>query len=589
VPSGLLCFVLLLAVGSPQAPPGGLITTAQITGGLTDPVGVTHAGDGSGRLFIVEQHGRIRIWNGSQLLATPFLDISSLVGPCPAPPSGCGERGLLGLAFHPDYETNGFFYVYYTRGDDGDIVVARFQVSADPNVANANSAKVVLTIEHSNNAFHNGGQIAFGPDGYLYIATGDAGGGGDPVANGQNLDVLLGKVLRIDVDFDDFPADPGRNYAIPGDNPFAGAVPGADEIWAYGLRNPWRFSFDRLTADLYIGDVGQVDWEEIDFQPAGSGGGENYGWDCREGAHDYAGSVTSGCSSITSVDPVLEYSHWENSPAPCSSVTGGFVFRNLPRHAMYGDYFFGDFCSGRIWRGVPSGGGAWTRTDVFDTTFSISSFGEGETGRIYFTDLTADDLRWLAPYTFGDVPPSNGFWPFVEALFQNGLTAGCTTGMPPDFCPTQNVTRAEMAVFLVRGEHGSNYLPPPGQGNVFADVPATHPQAAFIEQLYHDGLTAGCSSDSPPSYCPGSDVLRAEMAVFLLRARFGTGYSPPPPTGLFADVPVSYWAAAWIEQLYREGLTAGCGTSPLRYCPTDPVTRGQMAAFLSRTYSLTLP
>jgi len=583
-------FALLGLAGAAPAigAPGSFITTVPITGGFADPLGVTNAGDGSGRLFVVQQCGQIRIVNGTTLLATPFLDIGSTSSNLIA----CGgEQGLLGLAFHPNYASNGFFYVYYNRRDDpatpdnegGDVVVARFQVSANPNLANGASGTVLLVVEHSQNAFHNGGQIAFGPDGFLYIAIGDAGGGSGPVANGQNLNVLLGKVLRIDVNGDDFPADPARNYAIPATNPFAGATPGADEIWAYGFRNPWRLSFDRLTGDLFIADVGQLDWEEIDRQPAADAGGENYGWDCREGTHDYSGTLTTGCGSVVSVDPILEYSHAENQiGAPCSSITGGFVFRNLPLHSMYGNYLFGDFCSGRIWRGIPAGGGAWTRTQLFDTTFSISSFGQSQTGRIYFTDITADDLKWLAPYTFADVPPNGFAWDFIESVNAAGVIQGCGGD---NFCPNNNISRAEMASFLLLAKEGSGYSPPPCTTPMFNDVPCSHPYATWINEIARRGITVGCGGGN---YCPNGSINRNEMSVFLLATQGGPGYSPPAcVTPTFADVPCSSPFGKWVNEIARRGITAGCGGG--NFCPTNAVNRSQMSVFLATTFGLPVP
>ncbi|HEY9420299.1 MAG TPA: PQQ-dependent sugar dehydrogenase [Thermoanaerobaculia bacterium] len=574
------CSLFLLVLGgapSGAAPvSGGNIALVQVATGLDEPIGVTNAGDGSGRLFIVEREGRIRIWQNGQLLATPFLNITTLVGCSP----NCGERGLLGLAFHPDYESNGDFFVFHSQSD-GDLRLARYNVSSgNPNAADSASRAVLLTIEHSSQSNHNGGHLAFGPDGYLYISVGDGGGGGDPFENGQNTSTLLGKILRLDVDSDAFPADPNRNYAIPGGNPFAGATPGADEVWDYGLRNPWRFSFDRVTGDLYIGDVGQQFWEEINFEPANTGG-VDYGWDCREGAHDYNDPErnSTGCSD-GSTDPVLEYSH---SPDNCS-VTGGYVYRGGVPSFLTGQYLYGDFCSGRIWRGS-SNGSAWSSMQMTDTSFGISSFGESETGRIYFTDLFGNTLQWIAPYTFQDVQPSYWAWPQIEALFTRGITTGCSdTG----FCPLSLVTRAEMAVFLVRALRGSGFTPPPAAG-IFADVPTTYWAAPWIEQLYADGITTGCAS-SPRRYCPEGQVTRAEMAVFLLRTKHGAGYTPPDfTTSRFADVPTSYWAHDWIEQLYTEGISTGCGASPLRYCPESSIRRDEMAAFLARTLALPLP
>lgn len=580
----VLAVLLCLAGGrTAGAAPGTFVQSIPVvSSGLSSPIGVTSAGDGSGRLFVVERCGQIRIVENGAVRATPFLNLGTSPGTNVI--SCGGERGLLGLAFHPSYETNGLFYVYYTRSGDGAIVIARYQVSADPNVADT-AGTVLLTIPHPVHENHNGGQLAFGPDGYLYIATGDGGSGGDPDDNAQSLNSLLGKLLRIDVNGDDFPADAGRNYAIPPANPFAAGI-GADEIWAYGLRNPWRAGFDRLTGDLYIGDVGQGTWEEIDFQPASSSGGENYGWDVLEGRHCFEDAPMGACNAFLnggSVLPILEYN--QTTPDGHCAVTGGYVSRNLPSHVLFGDYIYGDFCSGMIWRAAPSGGGNWSNELLFDTGFGISSFGEGDTGRLYVTYI-GGSLHWIAPYTFQDVLPTYWAWPWIEAIFEEGITQGCTA--TPSFCPAGLVSRAEMAVFLVRAIHGANFTPPPPTG-IFADVPTTYWAAAYIEQLYADGITQGCGT-SPLRFCPDSTVGRAEMAIFLLRARHGSGYMPPPATGtVFSDVPASYWAASWIEQIYDEGITAGCAVSPLRYCPDGTVPRDQMAVFLARTLELALP
>jgi glucose/arabinose dehydrogenase len=573
-PLGLSGLLLLFGLGAwtpAAAAPGSFITTVQITNNLPNAVGVTNAGDGSGRLFIVQQTGQIRIWNGSQVLATPFLDISALTSTCD-PSSGCGERGLLGLAFHPGFETNGNFYVYYTRKSDGAITIAHYHAAPASNVADASPGTVLLTIDHSSQANHNGGQLAFGPDGYLYIGTGDGGGGGDPFENGQNINALLAKILRIDVDH-------GSPYAIPASNPFAGATAGADEVWAYGLRNPWRFSFDRQTGDLYIGDVGQSSWEEIDFQAAGAAGGRNYGWDCREGAHNYSdtnGDMNVNCP-VPSVDPVMEYDH----SLGCS-VTGGFVFRNLPSHSMTGNYFFGDYCSGRIWRGVPAGAGAWTRTDVLDTTFNITSFGESETGRIYLTDASTSTLKWLAPYTFADVVPTYFAWRFVEAVSGQGILTGCGGD---NFCPEGFINRGDMAVYLLRAKEGSAYTPPACTSPLFADVPCSNSLAPWINEVARRGITAGCGGGN---YCPGTQVSRSQMSVFLLATFQGPGYTPPacPPTS-FSDVPAGSSFCPWIKEIAARGITAGCGAG--NFCPDSLVTRGQMSVFLSTTFGLSAP
>jgi len=307
-------------------------------------------------LFILEQNGRIVIYQNGEILSTPFLDITGEVG------SSGNEQGLLGLAFHPDYPENGLFFVNYTnRG--GDTVIARFHVSADPNAAEAASERLVLAIPQPF-PNHNGGVLAFGPDGYLYAGLGDGGSGGDPLGNAQNIDVLLGKILRLDV-------DSGDPYSIPSNNPFD------NEIWAYGLRNPWRFSFDHLTNDLYIGDVGQNTWEEIDFLPAGSNGGANFGWNIMEGNHPYKGS---GQPDL--IPPVAEYSHSEGG----CSVTGGYVYRGQALPEWQGIYLYGDFCTGLIW-GLIRNESGWQSKVLFDTDFSISSFGVDEAGELYITDL----------------------------------------------------------------------------------------------------------------------------------------------------------------------------------------------------------
>jgi glucose/arabinose dehydrogenase len=349
----------ILAEGSD--PPADLVLQ-QVAQGYSDPVVVTGARDGSGRLLVVEQQGRILIVGGGV-----FLDIASLVD------SSGNEQGLLGLAFHPDFANNGYFYVNYTHdpaGTNPDLTrVSRFEVSAgDPDTADPSSEKILLSFDQTA-PNHNGGDLHFGPDGYLYIATGDGGGGEDPNDHGQSLDTLLGKVLRIDVDI-------GDPYGIPQDNPFVGDGDALDEIWAYGLRNPWRFSFDRLNGDLFIGDVGQQVREEIDLQRASSGGGENYGWSCMEGdlVQDF-----NPCDGAPLTAPILVYGH-----NPECSVTGGFLYRgNIG--GLHGRYVFGDYCSGVIWFASESAG-VWSAEVFQDTAMDISSFGEGDDGELYVLD-----------------------------------------------------------------------------------------------------------------------------------------------------------------------------------------------------------
>jgi len=377
-------FAVLLAASALVAPPtlaSGPPADLALTlykGGFTRPVIARHAGDGTGRLFVVEQGGTIRVVANGQTLGTAFLDLSTVVDDTE------NEQGLLGLAFHPDYENNGFFYVNYTYdpGSDPDRTrVARYQVSAgDPNQADPGSATTILDFQQ-NGPNHNGGDIHFGPDGFLYIASGDGGGSEDPGDHAQRLDTLLGKMLRIDV-------DTGIPYAIPSDNPFVGDATALHEIWAYGLRNPWRFTFDRLTGDLYIGDVGQYATEEIDSQSASSPGGENYGWSCMEGddSPNY-----NPCDGSPLTPPILVYGH-----NPECSVTGGYLYRgNIG--GLHGRYVFGDYCSGVIWFGTVSGG-EWTAAPWADTALRISAFGEDEAGELYVVDLIGGEIfRFESP------------------------------------------------------------------------------------------------------------------------------------------------------------------------------------------------
>lgn len=339
--------------------------------GLTAPLGITHAGDNTGKLYVVEQAGRIKLIDNGTLLPTPFLDISARVI------SG-GEQGLLGLAFPPGYATKRYFYVNYTTrtpdvitGFVGNTVIARYQLTTNPNVADNTSEFVLLTITQPF-ANHNGGQLAFGPDGFLYIGMGDGGGAGDTDNNAQNPASLLGKMLRIDVESGVVP------YAIPLSNPFVLGI--QSEIWALGLRNPWRFSFDRQTGDLYIADVGQNLFEEVDIQPAGSAGGQNYGWNIMEGAHCFGNPA---CSVAGMVFPIAEYGH-----GPECSITGGFVYRGQAFPRIQGVYLYADFCSGRFW-GLQRNGSDWQNSLLLIEPHSISSFGEDEAGNLYAADLFA--------------------------------------------------------------------------------------------------------------------------------------------------------------------------------------------------------
>lgn len=404
-----------------QAQPGfPAVVLQDALSGFSQPVFVGHAGDGSKRLFVVEQSGRVRIVKNGQLLVTPFIDISArvLTG---------SERGLLGLAFAPDYTTSGYFYLYYTSSLDdgdgpGDITVSRFSRSSNADQADAGSEVQLLTIEHTARGNHNGGMLAFGPrDGYLYIATGDGGGSNDPDKNARNPLSLLGKLLRIDVT--PRPASPtvlrrflplaqavpraGRQagasdeppeysaqqlfaaqlpYSIPPGNPFANRAGYRPEIWAVGLRNPWRFSFDRQTGDLYIGDVGQGAWEEVDWEVAGGAGGVNYGWPQVEGP-DCNAAISATCDKTGLAAPVSWYGRTEGE-----SITGGYVYRGARSPALAGVYIFGDFSSGRVW-GLRRDNGVWRRGPLLDSTANIASFGEDETGEVYLVDYSGTIYR----------------------------------------------------------------------------------------------------------------------------------------------------------------------------------------------------
>ena len=371
----LLLVALLAASLVSTLPAAAQVKSQRVVGGLQWPVYVTAPVGDEHRLFVVLQNGLISIIKDGVLLSEPFLDIDALVPDV----STYDERGLLGLAFHPDYPSNGTFYVNYID-ENGNTVIARYAVSADPDLADPSSGLVILTVDQPY-ANHNGGTLAFSPrDGDLYVGMGDGGSEGDPQNRSQDPGTLLGKLLRLDV-------DAGTPYAIPDDNPFAGDGLPLDEIWASGLRNPYRFSFDRLTGDLYIADVGQSRWEEIDVQPAASPGGQNYGWRLMEGDECY--NPPSGCNDGSLVLPVHVYGH----DLGCS-VTGGVVYRGSALPELQGLYFFADWCSARIWSLRWQAGAAedlqdWTeRLAPGDglAIESIAAIGEDGLGEIYIVD-----------------------------------------------------------------------------------------------------------------------------------------------------------------------------------------------------------
>jgi glucose/arabinose dehydrogenase len=363
--AGLTALLLITILPASVARGATTIGLPLRASGLQALTQVTNAGDGSNRLFLVEKRGVVRVYQNGAVKAGTFLDLRALIG------DSSGERGLLGLVFHPQFEVNRRLYVYYTR-TGGDIVVARLRANASGSWTSRSTLEPMLVIEHSAHSNHNGGAMAFGPNGYLYIGTGDGGGAGDPGRNAQSKTKnLLGKILRINPGGSG--SGPYRRYSIPTTNPFRGATTGLDEIWGYGLRNPWRISFDRSTGALFIADVGQSRYEEIDREPPAYAGGRNYGWNVMEGKHCYN---ASSCSTSGKTLPVAEYGHTGGN----CSITGGYVYRGSAYPALAGQYVLADFCSGRFYTMPAEGSSLWMRRD---TVLNVTSFGESEDGELY--------------------------------------------------------------------------------------------------------------------------------------------------------------------------------------------------------------
>jgi glucose/arabinose dehydrogenase len=391
VAAGLIVWAVFFRDNSPSVPatqtpktstkapePSPLVPVIQpqlYAEGFTRPTTIAFTDDPTDkRLFVTEGQGTIRIVNGDgKLAADPLLDIKPQV-------LDKGEMGLLGLAFHPDFKKSGYFYVnYIDKGQN--TIISRFKVSKQTGLADPASEKVLIKLKQPY-PNHNGGILMFGPDGYLYIGLGDGGSSGDPDNRAQNKGDLLGKILRIDVDH-------GDPYATPASNPFKGQSAAKPEVWAYGLRNPWRLSFDRTTGDMFIADVGQNKYEEIDFQKASSKGGENYGWRCYEGLHEFN---TEGCQPAGSyVAPILEYDHADKR----CSVTGGFIYRGTVYPAMQGKYFYADICGGQLYYAAPKKDGKWQETLAASTQLHISTFGEDAAGELYATDIETGKLYHL--------------------------------------------------------------------------------------------------------------------------------------------------------------------------------------------------
>ncbi len=520
------------------------LTLSPVADGFEGPIGVV--GHEDGRLFVIEQQGVVKIVQPNGTVSpTPFLDIRNRVD------SSGNEEGLLGVAFHPNYAGNGYFYVNYINTTESvrRSRISRFSVSADPDVADPSSEIVLLTVEQPNSN-HNAGHILFGADGYLYVPLGDGGGAGDTGDNAQNFGRLLGKISRIDVDS----STPGSadcaglgtgRYSIPGSNPLIDGSGGTcDEIWAIGLRNPWRSSFDRQTNDLFLGDVGQGQWEEINLQPATSSGGENYGWRCYEGNHAF--NLTDCAAPSAYTFPIFEYNHSNNG----CSVTAGYVYRGNRYPAMFGHYLLTDYCSGIFWDLVPDGAGAWGSTRHANLqAFGYVAFGESARGELYLANANNNTIYHLRENT-------------LQAL--------------------KAATRALAAIWILKAKLGTAYAPPSASGSVFDDVAADDFAAAWIEQLSVLGITEGCGNNQ---YCPKQGLVKDELAKLLVRAKYGSAYVPPPATGLaFDDVGVGDFAASSIEQLANDKITVGCDAS--RYCPKEVVTLEVLATLLVKAFNL---
>jgi glucose/arabinose dehydrogenase len=361
----LFAFNSLLSYSQPSLSYRRLITR------LFEPIEIVNAKDGSNRLFVVQKSGAIKVYDKFYNFLGDFVTVSRI--------STNGERGLLSMTFHPNYKNNGLFFVYYTNSL-GDIEISSYKVSNDPNKADTATRTVIITIPHRAASNHNGGKISFGADGYLYFATGDGGSGGDPPNNAQNGKILLGKMLRIDINN----TTPPLNYSIPPDNPFVNDTTIADEIWAIGLRNPFRWSFDRLTYDMWIGDVGQGAREEINFSKARENKAVNYGWRCYEGKITHN---TAGCKPANQyMQPLFDYNR--SAATGGTSVTGGYVYRGSEYPSLYGYYIFSDYMSGNQWTISDSAGSKIMRQLTGTFPRHIAGFGEGEDGKLYACSLT---------------------------------------------------------------------------------------------------------------------------------------------------------------------------------------------------------
>lgn len=519
-----LTTILLIAAMSSFAQTGTTLDFEVVSTGQTNVTTITHCGDN--RVFVTRQTGIINWFNPFNSGSGTFLNISSQVN------SSGNERGLLGLAFAPDYAESGHFYVNYTA-TGGATRISRFTVSAgDPNVADAGSEQILLTISQpfSN---HNGGNIVFGPDGYLYIGMGDGGSGGDPNNNAQNNQSLLGKMLRIDV-------SGGGDYSIPASNPFYGdndpnnSV--LDEIWAKGVRNPWRFSFDRLTGDLWIGDVGQNIEEEVNFQPASSAGGENYGWRCYEGNLTYN---TSGCQAQSNyVFPIFTYDH--STPNGCS-ITGGFVYRGTLSQELYGRYLVADYCSGRIWSILREDENTFTSLDHGQySTFQYSTFGEDQYGEVYLGAQNGNIYR----LSIQDSPPVS-----IISADQTTICDGASVTLSVQYFPSVSVQWQKDGVDI------------PGEMQPTLEVsePGT-----YTATVIKDNLLSTVSNEIEIISAPAPPVLSASAPQDSLceDQAFGFTLEGSPAGGTFSGT--------GVDGNQFEPFELGAGTYTVTYNYTTP-------------------
>ncbi len=565
----------------------GLDTTIRRTAiatGFTNPVDIVVAPGDTSRLFIVEQAGRIRIIRDGIVVAPPFLDVTSKT-------SGGGESGLLGLAFHPDYAANRRFFIYYTRTSDGALIIERYERSADhPERTEFASGRVLFAIPHPGASNHNGGKLAFRSDGYLYIGTGDGGSGNDPPNNAQNLGRRLGKMLRVDVNVETPPY-----YAIPPSNPYAGTTcngAGAGtcpEIWALGLRNPFRFSFDRLTGDLFIGDVGQGAREEVNYEPFGAPGGRNYGWRIYEGTICTPGVPDPCVPPANYVPPILEYSR-----AFGVSISGGFRYRGTRIPPLYGAYLYADFGSGNLWGATSDGAGTWTE-QLLLVSGGIASFGEDHAGELYFTGYFNGTIYRIDPVDAdGDLLPD--WW---ESVYF-GSTTGAVPNADADADGATNLTE-----YLAGTDPLNAQSVPPVTPYVAPEITSANSLICVIGSPC--ALTIAATGILPPAVTrtgalPAGLAYNTTTRTISGTAAAGSAGTYPQTInatngiapnaaqvltivvaascGGFTDVTGADLYCNSVEWLRNRSITTGCTAS--QYCPPEAVTRASMALFLHR-------